>query len=256
VDQAVARADTLREEGAAIIDVGGESTRPGAQPVDVEEELRRVLPVVRALVDRFHDTLISIDTTKADVARRCFDEGAHLLNDVSALGDPDMTDVLRAHGAPVVLMHRQGSPRTMQNNPTYTDVVEDVAAFFRERLDHAQNQGISRRNILLDPGIGFGKTTAHNVTLLRSLKAFQIFGCPLLIGLSKKSFLGKLLGSEEAPLPPSQRDEGTLAGHLWAAAQGARVLRGHDVGATARALRVWRALSEPGTSIQEAQPPS
>lgn len=244
LDQALARAEQMRAEGARLIDIGGESTRPGAVSVDAEEELRRVLPVVRALVGRWPEVLLSIDTAKAEVARRCFDEGVHLLNDVSALSDPEMPDVLRTHGAPVVLMHRQGLPGTMQKNPTYTDVVAEVHAFFEERLARTEAQGIPRDRVILDPGIGFGKTTAHNVALLRALHTFHAFGCPLLVGLSRKTFLGKILGSEESPLPPEEREEGGLAAHLWAASQGVKILRVHDVGATARALRVWTVLAE------------
>ncbi len=242
-DAALARAEALAEAGAVLIDIGGESTRPGAAPVDAAEETRRVVPVVVAVARRLPGVWVSVDTSKAIVARRALEAGARLVNDVTALGDPSMAEVLRDHNAPAVLMHKKGDPRTMQANPVYGDVAAEIAAFFEERLAYAAARGLPRSRFLLDPGLGFGKTTDHNVAILRRMDEFHRFGLPLLIGASRKSFIGRLLGGEATPLPPSEREEGSLAVHLWAAARGARVLRVHDVRATARALTLWRALA-------------
>ena len=242
LESALARAEALAEDGAAIIDVGGESTRPGADPVPLDVELKRVIPVVQTLASRLSSVSLSVDTAKAEVARQALEEGAFLVNDVSALQDPWMPVVLRDHEAPVVLMHRQGDPRTMQDNPTYGDVVKDILAFFQERLAFAQAKGIQLNRILLDPGIGFGKTTTHNLQILKRLPEFAALGRPLLIGLSHKAFIGRILGGEDTPLPVSERAEGSLAAHLWAAAQGAHILRVHNVRSTAQALALWRAI--------------
>lgn len=240
VESALARAEEMAKEGAAIIDVGGESTRPGAEPVPLDVELKRVIPVIQTLASRLPSIPLSVDTSKAEVARQALEEGASMVNDVSALQDPWMPIVLRDHDVPVVLMHRRGDARTMQQNPAYTDVVREIVEFFKERLAFAQAKGLPSNRIILDPGIGFGKTTAHNLQILKRLPEFAVLGRPLLIGLSQKSFIGRILGEEETPLPPSERSEGTLAGHLWAAAHGAHILRVHDVRATARALAVWQ----------------
>jgi dihydropteroate synthase len=243
VEESVARAERLTEEGATIIDVGGESTRPGATPVSLDVELKRVIPVVQFLVSRHPRLPLSVDTTKAEVARVALEEGAALINDVSALSDPWMAPVLRDHDAPVVVMHRQGDPRIMQVNPAYQDVIREIKLFFEERLAFAATQGLQADRILLDPGIGFGKTTDHNLEILRRLPDFASLGRPLVLGLSRKSFLGRLLGGESTPLSPSERLEASLAAALWAAAQGTQILRVHDVRATARALTVWRNLA-------------
>ena len=242
LESALARAEALAEDGAAIIDVGGESTRPGADPVPLDVELKRVIPVVQTLASRLSSVSLAVDTAKAEVARQALEEGAFLVNDVSALQDPWMPVVLRDHEAPVVLMHRQGDPRTMQDNPTYGDVVKDILAFFQERLAFAQAKGNQLNRILLDPGIGFGKTTTHNLQILNRLPEFAALGRPLLIGLSHKAFIGRILGGEDTPLPVSERAEGSLAAHLWAAAQGAHILRVHNVRSTAQALALWRPI--------------
>jgi len=242
-EAAVARAVEMAAEGAALIDVGGESTRPGAAPVDAEEESRRVAPVVAAIARRLPGMWISVDTSKAVVARRGLEAGARLINDVTALRDPDMPGVLRNFGAPAVLMHMQGDPRGMQVNPVYGDVVAEIRAFFEERLAFAADRGLPRDRFVLDPGLGFGKTTEHNLAILRGLDSFKTLGRPILVGASRKSFVGRVLGSEDRPLPPSERLEGSLAAHLWAADRGARILRVHDVAATARVLRLWRVLA-------------
>jgi dihydropteroate synthase len=244
VQEAIARAETMIEEGAAVIDVGGESTRPGAESVPLEEEVRRVVPVVEVLCERLPAVPISVDTMKAEVARRCLDAGASLVNDVSALRhDPGMTKALVEHGVPVVLMHMQGDPRTMQKNPSYGDVVRDIQRFFTERMDWAVRQGLRPHQFVLDPGLGFGKTTEHNLDILRRLRSFRELEQPVLVGLSRKSFLGRALGGESSPLPVGEREEASLAAHLWAAAQGAHMLRVHDVKGTRRALEMWRVLS-------------
>jgi dihydropteroate synthase len=246
-EKALIRADAMIAEGAVFIDVGGESTRPGADPVPLEEEIRRVVPVVKALAARRPEIPISIDTTKAEVARRCLEAGARIINDVSALqGDPDMARVAREYGAVVILMHRQGEARTMQTNPLYTDVVQEIKTFFQERLAWAGERGIAPDRLWLDPGIGFGKTVEHNLDILRRLPELAIRDRPLVVGTSRKSFIGKILGSETDPRPPEDRLEGTLATHLWAADRGARVLRVHDVAATRKILTVWHRLGGKG----------
>jgi len=242
-EDAISRAEAMAEEGARLIDIGGESTRPGADPVTLDEELRRVVPVVEILAARLPGVAFSVDTTKAEVARRCLDAGASLVNDVSALrSDPDMAGVIKDHGVPVILMHRKGNPQTMQDNPAYDDVVNDVLSFLTDRIDFALSRGLRKEQLLADPGFGFGKTVEHNVELLRRFDSFSSLNVPLVVGASRKSFIGKILGGAERPLPPEDRLEGTLAVHLWAAARGAHILRVHDVGATARALALWKTL--------------
>jgi dihydropteroate synthase len=243
VEAAVARAEAMVEEGVHIIDVGGESTRPGASAVDAEEERRRVLPVVEVLCQRFPTVPISVDTMKAAVARPCLEAGASLINDVTALRhDPDMVKAVKEHGVPVVLMHMQGDPRVMQKNPSYKDVVEEIRDFFTERMDWAVRQGLRPHQFILDPGIGFGKTTEHNLDILRNVRAFLEMEQPVMIGASNKSFLGRILSREDEPAPVAERREASLAAHIWAATFGAHILRVHDVAAHRRALAVWSAL--------------
>ncbi|MDE2293326.1 MAG: dihydropteroate synthase [Elusimicrobia bacterium] len=230
-------ADGLRlvEEGADIVDVGGESTRPGSGSVDAEEECRRVLPLVESLAKRL-DVPVSVDTSKPEVARRARDAGARVLNDVLALRAPGMPAEASRYPL-VVLMHMLGtSPRTMQQDPRYGDVVAEVRAFLEERRAAS---GLAGR-VWLDPGIGFGKTLEHNLELLRCLE--ELPG-PLLVGASRKSFLGALLGAPGRPLPPEERLEGSLAAACRAAAAGAACVRVHDVRATVRALDAWKAVS-------------
>jgi dihydropteroate synthase len=230
----------LVEQGADILDVGGESTRPGAEPVGVREELRRVLPVVEALARRAGQTQISIDTSKAAVASAAIAVGATLVNDVSALrADPEMARVVSESGAECCLMHMLGEPRTMQRDPHYGDVVEEVKEFLAERLAFALEAGIEERKVLLDPGIGFGKTAAHNLELLRRLDELRDLGRPIAIGTSRKSFLGRVaaeaLGVVE-PLAVEERLPGTIATNVLAFERGARVFRVHDVAPVAAAL--------------------
>jgi len=235
-EAAIAHGRELAEVGAAILDVGGESTRPGADPVDAEEELRRVVPVIRGLGDAGCD--ISVDTSKAGVAAAALEAGARIVNDVTALrGDPEMAAVCAERGATVVLMHMLGEPRTMQDDPRYDDVVTEVKAFLAERLAVAVAAGIAEEDVWLDPGIGFGKTAAHNMELLRRLGELRELGRPLVIGASRKSFIGRVDGSG-----PGERLGGTIASSVLAAAEGAEVLRVHDVAEVGQALAVTAAI--------------
>ncbi len=236
LDAALHRVEAMLEEGVDIVDVGGESTRPGAEPVPLEVEMERVVPVVEAIRARF-DVPISVDTTKAAVAEEALKRGANWINDVSALRfDPEMVAVARRFNAPVVLMHMKGTPRTMQENPTYTDVVAEVHAFLRERVAFARRKGLAR--ILVDPGIGFGKRLEHNLALLHHVDRFGELA-PVLIGVSRKSFI-RMLGAGENP---EDRLEGTLAAAAWCFLKGVRVFRVHDVGAHRKFLKVLQAIA-------------
>ncbi len=237
---ALTAAATLLEAGADVIDVGGESTRPGAGPVSVEEELGRVLPVVTELAAA--GAVVSVDTSKAAVARAALEAGAALVNDVSAGAlDPVLLDTVAAAEVPYVLMHMQGTPRTMQHDPRYVDVVAEVHQALDAALDRLTERGIDRERVVLDPGIGFGKRLEHNLALLRELATFTAFGRPVLVGASRKSFLGTLTGGAE----PVDRLEGSLAVATLAVAAGARILRVHDVAETVRAVRVAEAVCRP-----------
>jgi len=239
-ERAVDHGLAMMEEGADIVDVGGESTRPGASPVEPSEELERVLPVVQGLVEL--GVPVSIDTRRASVALRCLDAGACMVNDVSALADPAMTPVCARVGCWVCLMHMKGTPETMQQNPTYGDVVSEVRDFLIARALQAIKGGIEARNIYIDPGIGFGKTTQHNLALIESIGKLAATGYPVMIGVSRKSFIGKLLGAEDAPLPASDRLEGGLALQVVAQLRGAAMIRTHDPLATRRCVQVLSAL--------------
>lgn len=241
---AIAHAMRMVDEGADLIDVGGESTRPGAQPVSTDEELRRVLPVVTALVQR--GVSVSIDTSKPEVASKCLDAGAVVLNDVTGLRDPAMVDVCARARCTVCIMHMQGEPRTMQANPTYSDVVCDVKSELDQAARTAIGHGVSAEDVWLDPGICFGKTVAHNLALINRLDEIAALGYPVLIGVSRKSFIGRLLGTDGEPLPPDQRLEGSLAAQVIAQARGAKIVRTHDVAATVRAARLAQAVLNQG----------
>jgi len=231
---AVAHALQLEAEGADILDIGGESTRPGADPVGADEECRRVLPVIEAVVKQ-GGVPVSIDTRKAEVMRRAADAGARIINDVSALThDTGSLDAAAKIELPVILMHAQGDPRTMQDHPRYDDVVLDVYDWLDARIAACERAGIARERLIVDPGIGFGKTLAHNLALLASLSIFHGLGCPVLLGASRKSFIGKLLG-----VPPAERLPGSLAAALAGVDQGVQIVRVHDVAATCQALAVW-----------------
>jgi dihydropteroate synthase len=233
-EAAVAHGVRLKGEGAAILDVGGESTRPGADEVPAPEELRRVLPVIEGLAALRGGTQISIDTSKAVVAEASLGAGASMVNDVTALrADPRMADVIAAAGADCCLMHMLGNPRTMQKDPRYDDVVSDVKAFLEERLAFATAAGIAEERILLDPGIGFGKTAQHNLELLARLDELAELGRPVVVGTSNKSFLGRLTGR-----PVDQRLAASIASCVVAYERGARVFRVHEVAPVADALRV------------------
>jgi dihydropteroate synthase len=236
-EAAVARALRLVDEGADLLDIGGESSRPGAEPVPLDEELRRVLPVVERLAPRA-GVPISIDTTKAEVARRALAAGAVIVNDIQALGgDPDLAAVVAEAGAGVVLMHMAGTPRTMQDDPHYCDVVAEVRAALAERVAWAERQGIARGRIAIDPGIGFGKTLEHNLALLRNLDQFATLGCAIVIGTSRKGFLGTLTGR-----PVDGRAAASAVSSLAAAVRGASVVRVHDVAMMVDAIKTWTAI--------------
>jgi dihydropteroate synthase len=238
-ERAIAHGVELADEGADILDVGGESTRPGAEPVDAEEELRRVLPVVEGLARG--DAQISIDTSKAVVASAALRAGATLVNDVTALrGDPEMAGVVAASGARCCLMHMLGQPRTMQVDPRYEDVVSQVKAFLSDRLAFAVANGIAEDRVILDPGIGFGKSIEHNLELLRRLDELAALGRPLLVGFSRKSFLGRITGREVG-----ERLASTIAVNVLAFERGARLFRVHDVAPTKDALAVAAATVRP-----------
>jgi dihydropteroate synthase len=235
--QAIEHALELEREGAAILDIGGESTRPGAEPVSLDEELRRVVPVLEALAGRASAVQLSIDTAKAAVARAALDAGATFVNDVTALrGDPEMAEVIARSGADCCLMHMLGEPRTMQHDPHYDDVVGEVKAFLEARMAFAIAAGIEERRIVLDPGIGFGKKLEHNLELLRRLDEFLTLGRPVSIGTSRKSFLGRLTGRTVG-----DRIAGTIATNVLAYERGARVFRVHDVAPVRDALVVTAA---------------
>lgn len=235
-EAAIEHGRRLIAEGADVLDIGGESTRPGAEPVPAQEELRRVLPVIEALAGA--GVPLSVDTRKPEVARAALEAGACIVNDVEALRAPEMARLCAAQGAGVVLMHMQGQPGTMQRAPAYRDVVAEVADFLRERSGFAEKAGIARDRIVVDPGIGFGKALEHNVALLAGLGRLRELGYPLLVGLSRKSFLGELAGVAE----PGQRLHAGLAAAALAIAEGADILRTHDVRATVEAARVADAI--------------
>ncbi len=236
-ERAVEHALALACEGADILDVGGESTRPGSLPVPADEELARVLPVIRKLRPRT-GVLISVDTTKSAVARAALDAGADIVNDTSALrDDPEMAAVVARSGAAVVLMHMKGTPRTMQEAPHYDDLVGEIRSFLAARCRAAEAAGIAAERIIVDPGIGFGKTAEHNLALIERLDAFRDLGRPLCVGFSRKAFIGRVLG-----LPPGERLEGTIAAAVLSVSRGAEILRVHDVGPVARAVRMAEAI--------------
>ncbi|HEX2258674.1 MAG TPA: dihydropteroate synthase [Actinomycetota bacterium] len=234
---AVRRATQMVDEGADLIDVGGESTRPGASPAALSEELERVIPVIAEVVDQT-GVAVSVDTTKSEVARAALDAGAEIVNDVSALRfDPEMTGVVAESGAGVVLMHMLGEPRTMQDNPVYGDVVAEVRAALLDWAEGAEARGIKADRIVIDPGIGFGKTREHNLTLLKSIGSLTDAGYPVMVGPSRKSFIGTTLN-----LPVDDRLEGTAAVVAWVVAEGARIVRVHDVGEITRVVRMIEAI--------------
>ena len=238
-DSAADHALRLADEGAEIIDIGGESTRPGSDPVSAEEELRRVVPVIERLAKR-GDVVLSIDTQKPAVARAALDAGASVVNDVAANREsPEMWQVVAEARAGYVCMHMQGTPQTMQAKPCYDDVLREVGSFFAERLARLAEHGVSGGQVALDPGIGFGKELEHNMKLLSGLNQFSVAQRPLLVGVSRKSFIGKLLGT-----PLEERLPASLACAGWSVIEGAHIVRVHDVAETVQAVRMAEALSD------------
>ncbi len=233
---AAAKARSLVAEGADVIDIGGESTRPGADPVPQEEELRRVVPVVEAAASV--GVPLSVDTRRASVAAAAIRAGASIINDVTALGDPAMGRVVADSGAGLILMHMRGNPRTMQSDPNYADVVESVATFLKERMERAEHEGVGSARIALDPGLGFGKTLQHNLALLAGLPRLTALGRPVVVGASRKRMIGTLTGTESA----GERVYGSVGAALAARAGGAAIVRVHDVRATRDALSVFEAV--------------
>ncbi len=236
-DEALRHALRLIEEGADIIDIGGESSRPGAEPVSADEEMDRVVPVIEEIRATCNLPL-SIDTCKAQVAGAALEAGVNWVNDISGLRfDPEMADVVKQHQCPVVIMHMLGEPRTMQKDPSYHDVVGQVKSFFRERISNLDKMGITR--LIIDPGIGFGKRLEDNLLLLRHLEQLTEFGYPLMIGVSRKSFIGALTGQ-----PVTEREAGTLAANIWCYQKGARIFRTHEVRPLKNALKIIKSIAE------------
>jgi len=238
--RAVEHAVRMSEEGADIIDIGGESTRPGAESVSLEEEIRRVAPLIEDLARRL-SVPISIDTYKSEVAREALDRGAHIINDISGLRfDPAMAKLAAQYSAPVVIMHIKGTPKDMQQNPTYDDLVGEIRAYLDKGVRCAEDAGLPRDQVMADVGIGFGKTVRHNLELINRLDEFQALGCPLLIGPSRKSFIGKVLD-----LPVQERIEGTAAAVAIAIARGVHIVRVHDCAPMKRIARMADAIIAP-----------
>jgi len=236
-EAAIAHARLLIAEGADIVDIGGESTRPGAQPVSTQEELDRVLPIIEGL--RGVSVPLSIDTCKPEVMRKAIDAGVQMVNDINALQDAAARDAVAASGVAVCLMHKQGNPQTMQQQPHYQNVVVEVRDFLRERIAAAAAAGIARERIVIDPGFGFGKTLAHNLDLLRHLDRLRELGAPVLAGLSRKSMLGAITGQDV-----DHRVAASVAAALIAVQRGASIVRVHDVRETVDALKIWNAVNE------------
>jgi dihydropteroate synthase len=238
-DRAVERAATMVKEGAQIIDIGGESTRPGADLVEIEQELDRTIPIIGALCESGVRAAVSIDTRKAAVAKAALAAGAQMFNDVSAFSfDPDSLPLAVAEQPFVCLMHAQGAPKTMQDNPEYRDVTLDVYDYLKERVQTCVDAGLARDRIVIDPGIGFGKTTEHNLQLLRDLSIFHGLGCPILLGVSRKRFIGVIGSAQE----PAQRAPGSIAVALEGLRQGVQITRVHDVWQTKQAFALWQAM--------------
>lgn len=232
IDAAISQVESMIQAGVTIIDIGGESTRPGAPDVALEEELKRVIPVIKAIRERF-DVWISVDTSKAEVMKQAVEAGADIINDVRALQEPGALEVAAQAGVPICLMHMQGQPRTMQSNPHYDDLLRDVSEFLAQRIDACEAVGIKKTQLILDPGFGFGKTLEHNYHLLAHLEKFHQFGLPLLAGMSRKSMIFKLLDKA-----PADCLAGSLACATLAAAKGAQIIRVHDAKETVEAMKI------------------
>lgn len=237
VEDALVRIGTMIDQGAAIIDIGGESTRPGAETISVEREKKRVLPILKKALQEYPDVMYSVDTRKYEVARAALELGVHIINDVSGLQyEPRLANLCAEYDAGYVLMHSQGEPQDMQDDPRYDHVVEDIKSFFRAQLRKAEEAGL--KNIIIDPGIGFGKTLAHNLTILAELDSFSELGRPIMVGASRKSMFDELLGGR----PPQERVTATVVAHYEALIQGARILRVHDVREAHDSICVFNAL--------------
>jgi len=237
IDSAVDQAERMVESGAAIIDIGGESTRPGAKPVSADDECRRIIPVIEALVKRRLNTVISVDTSKSEVMKQAVAAGAGLINDVCALQQGNSLEVAAEIGVPVCLMHMQGEPRTMQQQPRYEDVVGDIGLFLQQRIESCLQAGIDKSKLLVDPGFGFGKTVEQNYILLEGLAEFKKTGLPVLVGLSRKSMIGAILDKQA-----DQRLAGSIAAACYALDRGADILRVHDVAETVDAVKIYCAM--------------
>ena len=245
-DDALIQAERMVAEGADILDIGGESTRPGASAVSLDEEMARVLPLIERVAAEF-DIPVSVDTSKPELMRAAVATGAAMINDVSALRAPGAVAAVAALGVPVCLMHMQGEPRTMQAAPQYDDVLADIIRYLGDRVGVCVAGGIARERLLLDPGFGFGKTLQHNLALLRGLGQFRQLGFPIMVGISRKSMLGEVTGR-----PVGERQSASVAAALMAVERGARVVRVHDVAATVDALRLWRAATDPAWQASDA----
>jgi dihydropteroate synthase len=244
--KAVSRGLGMVEEGADILDIGGESTRPGSDPIPAEEELLRVLPVIEGLRQKT-DVPISVDTTKSEVAQAALDAGANILNDISAFRFDDRMPLLASEaGVPVILMHMKGVPKTMQSSPFYESLYQEINGFLQERIATAEAYGIKREKIIIDPGIGFGKNTEHNLSIIKNLRFLENLDRPILVGVSRKAFIGKILN-----LPPQERLEGSIASAILSVLNGAHILRVHDVEAVKRAVTVAEAIMS-----EDSYPPS
>lgn len=239
VENAVKRAIKMVEDGADILDIGGESTRPGSDPVTVEEEIERVAPVIKAIRDRDKDILISVDTYRSETAEAAIKVGADIINDISAMTfDEKMADIAVKYNVPIILMHIKGTPKDMQKNPHYDDVVKEVKDFFQERIDYGISKGIKRNKMILDPGIGFGKNFNHNMELIRKIDSLLVFDLPILLAVSRKSSIGKALGD----VPVEERLEGTIAVSCYAAMKDVDMIRVHDVLENKRAIKMIEVL--------------
>lgn len=245
IGRALKRVEEMVEQGADIIDVGGESTRPGSDPVSVEEEISRTIPLLEAAVPAFPNTLFSIDTTKYEVAKKALDAGSHIINDVSGLGkEPRFVDLCAKTGAAYICMHSQGDPKTMQKNPDYEDVIEDIYKLFKQKLDVLEQGGVS--NVVIDPGIGFGKTLSHNLELIAGLDRFLSLKCPIMVGASRKSMIGAILDDR----PVDERLAGTISIHYHCLMNGAKILRVHDVKEASDSIRIFQAITNTNRIIK------
>lgn len=241
VESALGQIGLMISQGAAIIDVGGESTRPGSEAVSEQQELDRVIPIFKEAVSQFPDTLFSVDTTKYTVAQKALELGVHFVNDISGLQkEPRLAQLCAKHNAGYIMMHSQGNPKTMQDNPEYNDVVEDLRSFFKEKIAAAREAGV--KSIVLDPGIGFGKTQPHNIKILQNLKSFKNMRYPLLVGASRKSMIGRMLNDR----PVADRLIGTVVVHYQAILNGANIIRVHDVKEAYDSILVYNALTDAG----------